>query len=267
MTNEIGLMLKTAVDAAKIGGDILKNAFGTIRQNQIGLKGTGDFVSELDHQSEQAIIKCIKKTFPDHSILAEESGSTDEGSQVQWCIDPLDGTANYIQGIAHFSISIAVLLSNDVLLGIVYDPMRDEMFHAVRNGGAFLNGQEMRVSEKADLSRAMLATGFPWRSKPHIDSYQSSFKDLFSKSAGIRRMGSAAIDLSYTACGRFDGFWEMGLKSWDISAGILMVQEAGGVVSDFNGQNTYMDSGNVVASNKRLHPMIVNVTRKHLSKI
>jgi myo-inositol-1(or 4)-monophosphatase len=267
MKDETGPMLETAVDAAKIGGAVLKDGFGTIRQDQIGLKGAGDFISELDHRSEQAIIRRIKRTFPDHSILAEESGSTGEASLFQWCIDPLDGTANYVQGIGHFSISIAVLQGKDVLLGVVFDPMRDELFHAVRNGGAFMNGQKIHVSEKNDLSRAMLATGFPWRSKPNIDSYQFSFKDLFLKSAGIRRMGSAALDLSYTACGRFDGFWEMALKSWDISAGILMVKEAGGMVSDFKGGDTYMDSGNVVASNRRLHDMIVNVTRKHLSEI
>jgi myo-inositol-1(or 4)-monophosphatase len=267
MTNETEQMLKTAMEAAKIGGTILRNGFGTIRQDQIGLKGTGDFVSELDHQSEQAIIQHIKKTFPDHSVLAEESGQAGEPSSIQWCIDPLDGTANYVQEIGHFSISIAVLKGNSVLLGVIYDPMRDEMFHAVRNEGAFLNSQKIRVSEKNDFSRAMLTTGFPWRSRPHLDSYLSSFKDIFLKSAGVRRMGSAALDLSYTACGRFDGFWEMGLKSWDISAGILMVKEAGGVVSDFNGGDNTMNSGNVVASNHRLHPVIVNITRKYLSEV
>jgi myo-inositol-1(or 4)-monophosphatase len=267
MTNETGKMLKTAMDAARTGGAILKSGFGTIRQDQIGLKGTGDFVSELDHQSEQAIIRHIKKEYPDHAILAEESGYGGESSSVQWCIDPLDGTANYVQGIGHFSISIAVLKGNNVLLGVVYDPMRDELFHAVRNEGAFLNGQKIRVSEKGDFSRAVLTTGFPWRSRSYIDLYLSSFKDLFLKSAGIRRMGSAALDLSYTACGRFDGFWEIGLKSWDISARILIVKEAGGMASDFSGGNTYMESGNVVASNHRLHPVIVNIARKYLSEV
>ena len=265
--SEMGLLLETAVDAAKTGGVVLKNGFGTIQQDQIGLKGTGDFVSELDHQSEQAIIRRIKKDFPDHSILAEESGQAGELVSLQWCIDPLDGTVNYVQGVAHFSISIAVLKGNDVLLGVVYDPMRDELFHAVRNGGAFLNGQKIHVLEKDDFSRAVLTTGFPWRARSHIDLYLSSFKDLFLKSAGIRRMGSAALDLSYTACGRFDGFWEMALKPWDIAAGILMVKEAGGVVSDFNGGDTTMNSGNVVASNYQLHPMIVNITQKHLSEV
>jgi myo-inositol-1(or 4)-monophosphatase len=267
MTNKTGKMLKAAMDAARTGGAILKSGFGTIRQDQIGLKGTGDFVSELDHQSEQAIIRHIKKEFPDHAILAEESGYGGASSSVQWCIDPLDGTTNYVQGIGHFSISIAVLEGKEILLGVVYDPMRDELFHAVPKEGAFLNGQQIRVSEKNDLSRALLTTGFPWRSRSHIDSYLSSFKELFLKSAGIRRMGSAAIDLSYTACGRFDGFWEMALKSWDISAGILIVKEAGGVVSDFGGGNTYMDSGNVVASNRKLHKEMIDLIRSHLSKI
>jgi myo-inositol-1(or 4)-monophosphatase len=265
MTQENRLMLETAMDAVKIGGTILMESFGKIKQDQIDLKGSGDYVTQLDHQSEQAIIRRIRKTFSDHHFLAEESGDAGQSSQTQWCIDPLDGTANYVQGIPFFSISIAVLLMNEVQIGVIYNPYCDEMFWAIRNEGAFMNGQKIHVSEKTDLAYVMLASGFPWRSKTYIDAYLASFKDIFLKAAGIRRLGSAALDLAYTACGRFDGFWEMALKPWDIAAGVLMVEEAGGKVTDFKGGNNYMASGSVLASNRSLHHQLVTITRKHLS--
>lgn len=260
-------MLDTAKEAAQIGGEILLKEFGKLRRSQIDLKGTGDYVTELDRRSEDAIIQRIKANFPDHVIQAEESGIEDRKSLYCWLIDPLDGTANYVQGISMFGVSVAVLKEGEVVIGVVFYPDRNELFWAEKGRGAFLNGMRIQVSSKKDIAYAMLASGFPWRSKMYLDSYMASFKELFLKAAGIRRMGAAAIDLAYTACGRFDGFWEMKLNPWDIAAGILLVQEAGGVVSDFRGENGYMDSGNVVAGTPEIYGQILEVIRQYLGGV
>jgi myo-inositol-1(or 4)-monophosphatase len=260
-------MLETAKEASRIGGKILLKEFGKLRRSQIGLKGMGDYVTELDHLSEQAIIKKIKADFPDHVIHAEESGVEDKKSPYGWFIDPLDGTANYVQGIPLFGVSIAVMKEKEIIIGVVYYPDRDELFWAEKGRGAFLNGKPIQVSLKKDIAYAMIASGFPWRSKAYLDPYTDSFKELFLKAAGIRRMGSASIDLAYTGCGRFDGFWEMKLKSWDIAAGILIIEEAGGIVTDFQGGNRYLKSGNVVAGNPEIHKQILEVTKQYLGEV
>ena len=267
MKEEMDRILEVARKAAEIGGEILLQAFGKLHQKQIALKGVGDYVTEIDRESERAIIDIIKEKFPDHVIHAEESGKENRESSYRWLIDPLDGTANYVQGIPIFGISIALMKENETLMGLVSYPERDEMFWALKGGGAFLNGREIHVSAKSDMSRVMLASGFPWRSKNYLDSYLASFKELFRSVAGVRRMGSAAIDLAYTACGRFDGFWEMKLKPWDISAGILLVEEAGGVVTDFKGEKGYAESGNVVAGNPFVHEKILKTIQPYLSQI
>ena len=267
MTEPKQRMMEVAREAACIGGDILREKFGHLQNSQIDLKGMGDYVTELDHRSEEAIIKRIKQDYPDHMILAEESGRECRDSSYNWIIDPLDGTANYVQGIPVYGISIALKKKDDLLLGLVYDVDRDDMYWALRGEGAYLNGQKIRVSNRDEMAYSMLASGFPWRSKKYMDPYMACFKELFLDAAGIRRMGSAAIDLAYTACGRFDGFWEMKLGTWDIAAGILLVREAGGVVTDFHGGDTYLESGNVVAGNAVIHAKILEVIRRHLSDI
>jgi myo-inositol-1(or 4)-monophosphatase len=257
-------LLDTAKEAALIGGKILLSGYGQLKPSQVGIKAMGDYVTDLDNQSEEAIIQRIRKTFPEHVIQAEESGLTQDGCCYRWVIDPLDGTANYVQNIPIFAVSIACLADDTVEIGTVFDPRQEEMFWAVRNGGAYLNGKPIKVSERKEMAYSMLASGFPWRSKCDLDAYMASFKDLFLMSAGIRRMGSAALDLAYTSCGRFDGFWEMRLKPWDIAAGLLLVQEAGGRVSDFHGADQYFKTGNIVAGNPHIHKHILEVTQKYL---
>jgi len=259
--------LHVAKESALIGGDILNRGFRKLLKDQIRLKGIGDYVTELDHASERAIVENIRKSFPSHQIIAEESGVGENFSPYRWYIDPLDGTTNYVHHVAIFSISVAVSYENETLVGVVYDPYHKEMFWAIKGQGAFLNGMPIRVSEKKELQECFLASGFPWRSKMYLDAYLNSFRDLFNLCAGIRRLGSAALDLSYTACGRFDGFWEMKLKPWDIAAGVLILEEAGGKVSDFRGENHFMKSGNVVAGNPLVFPMILEIVKKHLSGI
>ena len=267
MTDDLKAMLETAKDAAGMGGEILRERFGNLKDGEIDLKGKGDYVTELDRLSESAIKRRIRDAFSNHIIQAEESGIDHRDSQYRWLVDPLDGTANYVQGIPLYAVSVAVMKGTSILAGVVYDQERDEMFSAVRGGGAFLNGCPVRVSQKADFSYAMLASGFPFRSKAFFDPYMECFKHLFLEAAGIRRMGVAAIDLAYTACGRFDGFWEMKLSPWDIAAGILLIEEAGGIVTDFQGEKGYFSSGNVAAGNPEIHAKVQDETREHLSKI
>jgi myo-inositol-1(or 4)-monophosphatase len=266
MTEHAELM-ETAREAALIGGEILKKGFRQLKKDQVKLKGAGDFVTELDHRSEEAIIKRIRRSFPDHGIQAEESGIGGGESRYRWFIDPLDGTTNYVHGIPFFSVSIAVALDGEMIAGVVYDPVHNEVFRDAKEGGAYLNESPIRVSRKESLSDSFLASGFPWRSKQYLELYLDSFRVLFSESAGVRRMGSAALDLSYTACGRFDGFWEMKLKPWDIAAGVLIVKEAGGRISDFIGEDQYMTTGNLLASNPNIYPKMLQIVKKHLAGV
>jgi myo-inositol-1(or 4)-monophosphatase len=231
------------------------------------MKGMGDYVTDLDRRSEEAIIQKIKAHFPDHIIHAEESGVDSRDSKYRWIIDPLDGTANYVQGIPVYGISIALLREGNIVLGVVYHPERDELYWAERGRGAYLNGEAVTVSDQEDIAYSMIASGFPWRSKEFLDPYLATFKEMFLAAAGMRRMGAAAIDLAYTACGRFDGFWEMKLGPWDVAAGILLVEEAGGIVTDFTGQRNFLESGNVVAGNPKIHPTLLRVVQDHLSSI
>lgn len=260
-------LLATAKDAAFIGGEILLKGFRQLKKDQIRMKGAGDYVTELDHRSEEAIIRRIKQSFPDHNIHAEESGEDSGSSSCRWFIDPLDGTTNYVHGIAMFCVSIAVVCENETLAGVVFDPVHKEMFRAVKGQGAYCNDDPIHVSEKKTLGESFLASGFPLRSKQYIDPYLGSFRELFGEAAGVRRMGSAALDLVYTACGRFDGFWEMKLKPWDIAAGALILREAGGIASDFRGGDKFMATGNVVAANPFIYPRMLEVVKKYLEGV
>ena len=259
--------IQTARAAAAIGGKILTDALGTLVSEQVSLKGTNDYVTELDKKSEAAIIQHIKSVFPNHSICGEESGTETHQSECLWIIDPLDGTTNYVHGIPFFSVTVALVKNGVTLAGVVLDPVRNEEFWAVKSGGAFLNGKPIQVGQKTGSQGTLLGTGFPWRSKQYWPQYMESFNAFFEHAAGVRRMGTAAIDLSYTACGRFDGFWEMKLKPWDIAAGILILEEAGGVVSDFRGESGYMQSGNIVAANPKVHAKMVEVTKRCLAGV
>lgn len=250
-----------AFEAAHAAADILMSRFGELEQADVQSKQQFDFVTEVDKASEERIIHVIRDTFPEHQIYAEESHRQEGGSH-RWIIDPLDGTTNYIHGVPIFSVSIALQVNQTMVLGLVYDPNRDEMFYGETGKGAFLNDQPIRVSDVSTPELALLATGYPFRVKHHIDVYQRSFKELFHHVSGIRRAGSAALDLAYIACGRYDGFWELDLKPWDIAGAMVVLQEAGGSITDFAGGDAMLHTGNTIASNRLLHPMLVDIVKR-----
>jgi myo-inositol-1(or 4)-monophosphatase len=253
------MFLETAIEAARIGGKILMESMDSQERQQINRKKRFDFVTQVDHLSEEAIIDFIKDHHPDHGILAEESGEQEREAEYLWIVDPLDGTKNYIHGFPMFAVSIALMSAGQIHLGVVLDPVRNELFHTERGKGAFLNGQPIRVSNAKDISRCLLATGFPFREKQYTQTYFEAFKLLFYKVSDFRRAGAAALDLAYLACGRIDGFWEITLNPWDIAAGTLLIEEAGGKVTDLWGGATYLKTGHIVASNGIIHEEITQV--------
>ena len=252
-----------AVRAARQAGSVIMRSFNRLDTLTVSEKQTNDFVSEVDRNAENAIIEIIRRAYPGHAVLAEESG-TQGDDEFQWIIDPLDGTTNYLHGFPQFAVSIALLHRDRLESAVVYDPVRDEMFTADRGGGAILNDRRLRVTEQKGLKGALLGTGIPFRDQRYMDAYLAMLKDLTRETAGIRRPGSAALDFAYVAAGRLDGFWELGLSVWDFAAGALLVQEAGGTVSDIGGGSQHMDTGNVVTANIRLHREMINTIRPHL---
>lgn len=258
-------MLNVATRTARQAGDIIRRYTNKVENLRIHNKDENDFVTEVDRQAEQVIVSALKKAYPDHAILGEESGQLGADDAVyQWIIDPLDGTTNFIYGMPHFAVSIALKERGRLLVGVVYDPLKDEMFAAARGDGATLNNRKVRVSARPSLHNALLGTGVPFRKDQDLELYLRTMRALLPDTAGMRRPGSAALDLAYVACGRFDGFWEFGLNEWDMAAGALLIQEAGGLVGDLNGGNTHMANGNVLAGNpkvfkemvRRLHPVL-----------
>ena len=254
-------MIKTAIKAAKEAGKFIKQNAGTIQSKNVDRKLAFDFVTDIDKESEEIIIDIIKKEFPDHKILAEESLRQESGG-FRWIIDPLDGTTNFIHNYPAFAVSIALEKDNEIILGVVYDPLHDELFHAEKGKGAFLDNSPIYVSAIADPGVALLATGFPFRSKEYLDLYLKSFQQLFKQVSGIRRAGSVALDFCHLACGRCDGFWEIKLGPWDIAAGSLIIKEAGGLITDFANEDDPMWTGNVIASNGLLHDTIFQVVNE-----
>ena len=231
-------MLNFAVKAARRAGDIIVRASDNIEKIKIQQKSTNDFVSEVDRAAESAIIESIQKVYPDHAFLAEESGVTGDSDYV-WIIDPLDGTTNFLHGFPVYAVSIALAFKGQIQQAVVYDPNRNDLFTATRGGGAYLNEKRIRVSKREKLLDCLIGTGFPFQMGADIDTYAEMFKALTLKTAGIRRPGAAALDLAYLAAGRIDGFWEMGLKPWDMAAGVLLITEAGGLVGDFSGEQDF----------------------------
>lgn len=242
-------LINIAVEATRAATVIITRAMKRMDTIKISEKKPNDFVTEVDQRVEQAIIDVIKKAYPTHAILGEESGET-EGSDYQWIIDPIDGTRNFIHGFPHFAISIAIAHKNRIEHGVIYDPLRQELFTATRGKGAFLNQTRIRVSERKQISEALLGTGFAYR---HTDKDsplpRKLLEAIFPLTGDVRRAGAATLDLAYVACGRLDGFWEMGLKIWDIAAGTLLVKEAGGIVTDLDGSDNFLKSGNVICAN------------------
>ena len=248
--------LEIAVKAVKLAGQIVVEHLGKISKKDIDIKQASDFVTFVDRESEKIIIDTIKKHFPDHLFLAEESLKECGKETFRWIIDPLDGTTNYIHSYPVFSISIALEYAGEIIIGVILDPLRNELFWAEKGSGAYLNCSSLEVSQ-VTVSESLVATGFPFRSKEMIDTYLKLFKNLFLKVSDLRRAGSAALDLAYLASGRCDGFFELGLSPWDIAAGSLLIKEAGGIVTDFGGGNDYIWTGNIVAGNPEIHKEIL----------
>jgi len=260
-------MLNIAVRAARSAGNIISRSFEQQDKIEVELKGTNDFVSNIDRAAEQAIIDNIRKAYPGHCIISEECGVIDgEDTDYQWIIDPLDGTTNFVKGIPHFAVSIALKVKGKLDQAVIYDPMRGELFTASRGKGAQLNGSRIRVNHAKDLNGAVLATGFPFKKKHHTDAYLEMFKTMFVKTADMRRAGSAALDLAYVAAGRVDGYFEIGLKPWDTAAGELLIVEAGGLVTDFVGGHNHTASGNIVAGSTKVLKEILKDIRPHLGE-
>ena len=251
----------TAVNAAMQAGRIIMSNLG--KKVTVDEKQRHDFVTRVDKEAESAIIAIIQRAFPGHEILAEESGLQKQQTEFRWIIDPLDGTTNFIHGFPLFCVSIALEIQGIISVGVVYEPVRKELFEAVSGQGAYLNGKPVRVSACSDPSRALLATGFPYRDFRLVDNYMDLFKYFMSHSAGVRRPGSAAMDLCYLACGRLDGFWELFLNPWDVAAGVLIIKEAGGQLSDFSGGNNYVYHGNIIGSNGNIHDWMVDAARNY----
>lgn len=252
-----------AIRAARQAGNVIMRSFSRLDSLTVSEKQVNDYVSEVDRNAEHAIIDIIHKSYPGHAILAEESGMHGKGDY-QWIIDPLDGTTNYLHGFPQFAISIALMHRGRLESAVVYDPLRDEMFTADRGGGALLNDRRLRVTDQKGLKGALLGTGIPYRDQRYMDAYLGMLKALTQETAGIRRPGSAALDFAYVAAGRLDGFWELGLSIWDFAAGALLVEEAGGVVSDIRGGSQHLETGNVIAANVRLHGEITKTIQGHL---
>ena len=243
--------INIASEAARKAGGLMRKYRDRLDGIPVERKARHDYVSDVDRACEQIIREHILRLHRDHAVLGEESGQTGQSDHL-WIIDPLDGTSNYLRGIPHFAVSIALKIKDRIEHGVVYDPMRDEMFTASRGEGAFLNDKRIRVSGRRDLGGAVLGTAFPFRTRRLMPAYQGMFEALFDKIEDIRRAGTASLDLAYVACGRLDGYWELGLQPWDSAAGGLMVKEAGGVIMDIAGGENWLNSGHIIAAPYKL---------------
>lgn len=255
--------LKSAMTAAYTAGKLIRSADKNRFRKSLGTvyKKKNDLVTDIDRASEKLITKLLRRDFPEIPVLGEEFGLSEVKSGPYWIVDPIDGTTNFAHGFPQFSVSIALAEKNRILLGCVYEVVRDEMFYAASGKGAFLNKTPISVT-KSDLSRSLIATGFPYHDFSHLEKYMGVFQSVMQKTHGIRRAGSAASDLAYTAAGRFDGFWEYNLKPWDVAAGLILVKEAGGTVTDFSGGKDMLGSGNVVAGGKHVQKQLLEIVQK-----
>ena len=259
-------MLNIAVRAARRAGNVINRASRNLDAVAFKEKAVNDFVSEVDREAEQAVIRTLREAYPGHSILAEESGASGT-SEYQWIVDPLDGTANFMHGFPQYCVAIALRHRGIVTQAVVYDPSRNDLFTATRGRGAFLNDQRMRVSKRIHLNSSLIGTGFPFRQLEHLDVYLAILRDMMNRAAGVRRAGSAALDLAYVAAGRLDGFWEFGLSPWDMAAGALLITEAGGLVGDLAGENRYLETGNIIAGNPHIFVELLRAMSPHLTPV
>lgn len=262
----INPMLTVAIQAAKKAGKIVLDGIDHLNQMEIIGKNSNEFVTQIDKVSEETIIAELQNAYPSHAFLAEESGhiSGIAGDQYCWIIDPLDGTRNYMQGYSPFSISIALMKDRELLLGVIFDPTRDEVFTAVKEQGAYLNGHRIHVSPSDDLKTALIGTGFPLeKNAVNMDNYLREFSNIFTHCTDVRRDGCSSLDLAYVACGRLNGFWEFGLRIWHVAAAALIIQEAGGIVTDFQDSDQYLNCGNIIAGNAVIHKMLLELVNKN----
>lgn len=255
-------MLNTAVKAARRGAAIINRASFDLDRVKVTEKNPNDFVTEVDQAAEQAIIEVLKTAYPDHAILAEESGASanlhDDNENV-WIIDPLDGTTNFIHGFPQYCVSIALQQRGQITQAVVYDPTRNDLFTATKGAGAYLNEKRIRVTKRDKIADALIGTGFPFRPTDDIDQYLKMFKIMSQSCAGLRRPGSAALDLAYVAAGRLDGFFEKGLKPWDLAAGSLLITESGGIVGTFEGESDYLYKGDILAGTPKVFAQMVSL--------
>lgn len=265
-------MLNTALGAARQTAKMIERAFEDVDLIDVESKGANDYVTKVDQAAEESLIENIRKRYPNHGFLCEESGhqpGKEDGADYLWIIDPLDGTTNFINGIPHFAISIALQVKGQLEVAVIIDPIKQEEFTAVRGRGAQLNGKRVRVNDRKQLDGTLISTGFPFRPNQRgiVDTYMNIFKDLTITTAGIRRQGAAALDLAYVAAGRYDAFWEFGLNKWDIAAGILLVKEAGGLVGDLKGGMKHFETGDIACAPPKLFkPFMQTICRHTLKK-
>ncbi|HVR39190.1 MAG TPA: inositol monophosphatase family protein [Thermoanaerobaculia bacterium] len=258
--------LDVAIEAARRGADVLLRYWEQLGKEDADLKARNDWVSNADRESELAIAAVINEHCPGDLILGEESGLSAGASERTWIIDPLDGTSNYLQHFPIWSISIALRERNETVAGVVYEPLRDLFFVAERGSGAFRNGTRMHISEHDRVEASFLATGFPFRAQNYVKPYVAIFEDIIRVAKGVRRAGSAALDLAYTASGTFDGFFEMHLAAWDVAAGSLLVTEAGGIVTDFSGGDRWLERGNIVGASRGVHAELMRIIARHITE-
>jgi myo-inositol-1(or 4)-monophosphatase len=254
-------MLNIAVRAARRAGSIINRATLDGSALQVRSKRANDFVTRVDGAAEEAVIDIVRKAYPDHGFIAEESGESTPDAEYLWIIDPLDGTTNFIHGFPQYAVSIAVQHRGALTHAVVYDPAKNELFTASQGRGAFLNDRRIRVSKCLKLDDALVGTGFPFKELGRLDLYMKQLRTFMSKSSGVRRAGAAALDLAYVACGRLDAFWELGLAPWDMAAGALLIQEAGGLVADLSGEQDFMSTGDVVAATPKIFPAVLEAMR------
>ena len=252
-------LLNIGIKAARRAGDLITQASQRIDTVAVSLKQQHDYVTEVDQQSERLIIETIREAYPNHAILAEESGHTVTDDDITWIIDPLDGTSNFVHGFPHYAVSIGVKEKNRLRTAIIYDPIRQELFTAVAGQGAQLNQRRLRINPEKKLETALLGTGFPFKNKAKLHVYIELFEVIFSQCDGIRRAGSAALDLAYVAASRLDGYWEVGLQPWDVAAGALLVKEAGGLITDFNGRDDYLANGQLITGPSKVYKAMLKV--------
>jgi len=258
-------MIQVAIEAAKEAGKFLKYNTGKVKNIEIKKGEERNLVSDLDKASEAKIIEHIRRHYPNHAILAEESGASETAAEYKWVIDPLDGTTNYLHGVPIYCVTIALEHKGELVAGVIYDPNLDELFTVERGSGAYLNGKRISVSPSSTLIASLLVTGFPYDISVNPDHAIDHFVHFLTKGGGIRRLGSAALDLAYIASGRFDGFWEVNLNPWDMAAGVLLVEEAGGRVTNFPGKPTNIYTKQVLATNGRIHEQMVSVLSQSAS--